>query len=86
MLVPELSRFLGIVVRMYYRDHFPPHFHARYGNSMVVQLDSWVVEGRFPPRALRLVLEWAELHRAELHEDWNLARLGKPLKPIPPLE
>jgi hypothetical protein len=53
---------------------------------VVVRLDSWVVEGRFPPRALRHVLEWAELHQAELQEDWNLARSKKPLKPIPPLE
>lgn len=85
--MPEISRFLGIVVRMYYRDHSPPHFHARYGAySIVVQLDTWIVEGRFPPRALRHVLEWAELHRAELQVDWNLARSKNALQPIPPLE
>lgn len=85
--MPEISRFLGIVVRMYYRDHSPPHFHARYGSyTLVVYLDTWVIEGSFPPRALRHVLEWAELHPRELREDWELARARKPLKPIPPLE
>jgi len=85
--MPEISRFLGIVVRMYYLDHSPPHFHARYGSySIVVQLDTWIVEGRFPPRALRHVLEWAELRQAELQADWKLARTKKILQPIPPLE
>ena len=85
--MPEISRFLGIVVRMYYRDHDPPHFHARYGSfSIVVHISSRVVEGRFPPRALRHVLEWAELHQTELEENWELARDRRRLKPIRPLE
>lgn len=85
--MPEISRFLGVVIRMYYRDHPPPHFHAAYGDfAVVVYLDSWIVEGRFPPRALRLVLEWAEQHAEELHEDWRLAMDRRPLRPIPPLE
>jgi len=85
--VPELSRFLGIVIRMYYRDHAPAHFHAYYGDyEIVVCLDTGVVEGRFPKRALRHVLEWYELHRAELEDDWRLAGQRKPLKPILPLE
>ena len=57
--MPEISRFLGVVVRMYYHDHSPPHFHAQYGEyRIVVGIESGVVEGRFPPRALRHVLEW----------------------------
>jgi hypothetical protein len=85
--VPDISRFLGIVVRMYYRDHAPPHFHACYGEyEVVVGLDDGVVGGRFPRRALQHVLEWYHLHRAELEEDWELARCEQPLKPIPPLE
>lgn len=88
--MPVIARFLGIVVRMHYRDHEPPHFHARYGGyssySIVVRLDSWHVDGRFPPRALRLLLEWARLHVGELRDDWELAREGKPLRPIDPLE
>ena len=85
--MPEISRFLGIIIRMYYRDHAPPHFHAEYGNyELVVQLENGVVEGRFPKRALRAVLEWYELHQEELFEDWELAKAQKPLKPISPLE
>jgi hypothetical protein len=85
--VPEISRFLGIVVRMYHRDHAPPHFHARYGShTIVVHLDTWVVAGHFPPRALSHVLEWARMHADELHEDWALAQSESPLRPIAPLE
>ena len=85
--MPEISRFLGIVIRMYYREHAPPHFHARYGEyEVVVQIDTGVVQGRFPRRALRHVLDWHELHRHELFEDWDLAASGRPLRPITPLE
>lgn len=85
--MPEISRFLGIAIKMYYRDHLPPHFHAEYREyELVVHLESGVVEGRFPRRALRLLLEWFEAHRSELEEDWALAVERKPLKPIPPLE
>jgi hypothetical protein len=72
---------------MYYRDHAPAHFHARYGRyAVIVDIESGVVEGRFPPRALRHLLDWTALRRAALREDWELARSGKPLKLIPPLE
>jgi hypothetical protein len=83
----EISRFFGIVIRMYYRDHAAPHFHARYGeHAIVVDIGTGSVEGRFPRRALRLVLEWYALHRAELLEDWQLAEQRKVLKTIDPLE
>jgi len=85
--MPEISRFLGIVIRMFYRDHAPPHFHAEYGQyEITVEIQSGVVQGRFPKRALRAVLEWADLHREELLTDWHLARLEKPLNTIEPLE
>jgi hypothetical protein len=85
--MPEISRFLGISVRMLYDDHAPPHFHAVYGSyCVVVRIDDGVVTGRFPPRALRHLLEWYDLHRAELREDWRLAEAGRPLAPIAPLE
>jgi hypothetical protein len=85
--MPEISRFLGIIIRMFYREHAPPHFHAKYGDfEAVVSLDTGVVEGRFPKRALRLVLEWYELHADELRADWELAAEGKPLRSIAPLE
>lgn len=85
--MPEISRFLGIVIGMFYSEHGVPHFHAVYGEHEVsIEIDSRVVLGEFPPRALRLVLEWAELHRAELLENWELARQGQPLIRIAPLE
>jgi hypothetical protein len=85
--MPEISRFLGIVIGMFYSEHGVPHFHAVYGEyEVTVEIESKVVRGAFPPRALRLVLEWAELHRAELLENWELARQGQPLLRVAPLE
>ncbi|MCB1054135.1 MAG: DUF4160 domain-containing protein [Acidobacteria bacterium] len=85
--MPEVSRFLGILIAMYYNDHAPPHFHAKYGAyEVVVRIDDGVVDGRFPRRALNLVLEWYDLHRSELAENWDLARQRKPLRRIDPLE
>jgi hypothetical protein len=85
--MPEISRFLGIVIAMFYRDHEPGHFHAKYGDYEIsVQIADGLVEGAFPRRALRHVLEWYELHRDELAADWERARRGEPLAPIPPLE
>jgi hypothetical protein len=85
--MPEISRFLGIVIAMLWRDHAPPHFHAYYGEyEITVTIDGGVVKGEFPKRALRAVLEWLDLHRDELMADWQLARESKPLNPIDPLE
>jgi hypothetical protein len=85
--VPEISRFLGIVVYMLYDDHCPPHFHAEYGEYKVtVEIEVGVVQGRFPRRALKSLLEWYELYRQNLIEDWRLAEQHQPLNRIPPLE
>ena len=85
--MPELSRFLGIVIAMYYRDHPPPHFHAIYGEfDITVEIEPGVVNGAFPNRALAHVLEWSTLHRQELLEAWALARSSRPLPKIEPLE
>lgn len=82
--MPEISRFLGIVVRMYYRDHSPAHFHASYGEfRIVVQIETGAVDGCFPPRALHHVLEWASLRRRELMDDWSWAQAARPLMPFP---
>jgi hypothetical protein len=87
LAVPELSRFLGIVIAMYYRDNAPAHFHAIYGSLQItVAVETGAVAGDFPPRALAHVQEWRRLHRAELLDTWNLARAGKPLPRIEPLE
>ncbi len=85
--MPEISRFLGIVVAMFYKDHAPPHFHAVYGEFEIkVEVQTGVVTGQFPKRALRHVLEWLDLHRDELVQDWELAREERPLNRIAPLE
>ena len=86
--MPEISRFLGIVIAIYYNDHAPPHFHARYGELEIrVAIQSGeILSGNFPKRAQSLVLEWLDLHREELMEDWNLAEQRKPLRKIAPLE
>jgi hypothetical protein len=85
--MPEISRFLGIVIAMFYRDHTPPHFHARYGDyEITVEVESGIVNGTFPPRAMGHVLEWHRLHKNELREDWELAKAREALKSIPPLE
>ena len=85
--MPVISRFLGIAIAILYRDHDPPHFHAVYGEyEITVGIRDGVVTGRFPRRALGHVLEWLDLHREELLENWELARARQPLKPVPPLE
>ncbi len=77
--MPEISRFLGIIIAMFYKDHVPPHFHAIYGEyEITVEIESGVINGRFPRRALRLVLEWLELHKDELLENWQLVEEKKP--------
>ena len=85
--MPIISRFLGIVIAMYWDDHSPPHFHAKYsGYEITVNIHTGVVEGRFPKRALRHVLEWYDIHKEELFEDWELCRRQEAPKPIDPLE
>jgi len=85
--MPELSRFLGIVIYMYHRDHAPPHFHAGYAEfEITVDIESGAVIGKFPRRALNLVMEWYSLHKVELAADWELAQAKRPLKAIEPLE
>lgn len=86
--MPEISRFFGIIVQMYYSDHDPPHFHVRYsGQKALIAIETLaVLRGQLSPRALGLVTEWAASHRADLIEDWNLARAQAELRPIAPLE
>ena len=85
--MPELCRFLGIDINLDYDYHRPPNFHAEYGEFKVtVEIATGVVEGRFPKRALRALLEWHEIYRDRLVENWELAERHQPLKKIPPLE
>ena len=85
--MPEISRFYGIIIAMFYDDHNPPHFHARYGkDSVAIGIDSLqVLEGRINHRALGLVMEWASQHKKELLNNWNLSKKNKPPKKINPL-
>ncbi|MDW7712497.1 MAG: DUF4160 domain-containing protein [Deferrisomatales bacterium] len=85
--MPTISVFYGIVIQMFWNEHAPPHFHALYGEheALIDIRGMEVLAGSLPRRALNLVLDWAELHQAELIEDWELcSRLQTP-KPIQPL-
>jgi len=85
--MPVVSKFLGIVIMMYFNEHNPPHFHAKYGEyKIIVYLENGIIEGKFPKRALKIVLEWYELHKDELLEDWELCASRQQPKPISPLE
>ena len=86
--MPEICRFLGIIITMNYNDHLPPHFHARYGgHKALVAIQAFgLLQGRLPPRVFGLVVEWATLHQPELWDDWELARRQAPLVKIEPLE
>jgi hypothetical protein len=86
--MPEISRFLGIVIGMFYNDHNPPHFHAYYGENEagIAIRDGKVLWGSLPRRAMGHVQEWREAHSAELDDDWRRARAREPLAPIEPLE
>ena len=85
--MPVISRFLGIIIAMYWDDHAPPHFHAKYGEyEITVNILTGMVEGKFPKRALHHVLEWYELHREELIENWELCQKDDAPKSIKPLE
>jgi len=85
--MPRISAFYGIVITMYSNDHAPPHFHARYGEyeAKIAIGSGGPIAGQLPGRALRLVYEWTERHRGELHDDWELAQARMPLASIDPL-
>ncbi len=86
--MPEISRFFGIIILMFHKDHNPPHFHARYGGekAAIRIADFAILEGYLSPRALGLVMEWAEIHKDELLKNWDLAKDKQPLFHIEPLK
>lgn len=83
--MPVISDFHGIVVSMYYDDHPPPHFHARYNeDEVVMQVDPVaVLQGWLPGRCMRRVLPWSAVHQAALKDNWARARRGESLRRIP---
>jgi hypothetical protein len=86
--MPTICQFFGIVIRMYFDDHSPPHFHAIYGeDEAILAIDTLqVIEGQLPRRALSLVLEWANGHRSELSDNWLRAERHEPLIRVAPLD
>lgn len=87
--MPEISRFFGIVIAMFAKDHLPPHFHARYGDDIgIFNIENGnLIEGFLPRRAIRLVQDWAELHKTELLSNWIESQKDNPdIKKIEPLE
>jgi hypothetical protein len=85
--MPRLSDFYGIIIYLYYYDHNPPHFHARYGEyeCVISMVDLTLLYGSIPPRAYSLVIEWAALHRAELVDNWERVKSGEEPVAISPL-
>ncbi len=86
--MPEISRFYGVSIKMYYNEHAPPHFHAEYGDDEVLIniYTLGVIQGKMTSRALGLVVEWASLHQNELGQVWERARNQEPLGKIAPLK
>jgi hypothetical protein len=84
--VPTISRFYGIVIYMNYREHPPPHFHARYGEQEVtIEIETGIVTGKMSRRALQMIFTWLEMHQEALLENWERVENRQPLKTIPPL-
>jgi hypothetical protein len=85
--MPQISYFLGIIIRMYFMDHNPPHFHAIYGNDeALINIQKLeMMSGNLPPRVLGLVIEWAALNEKSLLVNWQRAKIGESLLPIAPL-
>jgi hypothetical protein len=82
--MPEIAKFYGIIIKLFFGDHPPPHFHAVYGEYVgLFDLETLeMIEGDLPKRARKLVIEWAQLHKDELKEMWNKQEFHK----LPPLD
>lgn len=85
--MPEISRFYGIVIAMYYSEHNPPHFHVTYNDyKATIDIQTGEVEGKLPRRVLSLVYEWLDLHKDDLMENWRKMEQGSDMTNIKPLE
>lgn len=86
--MPVISVFFGIVIRMFYQEHGPAHFHVEHqGQQATVDFTGRLIAGQLRSKtALRLIRQWAALHRPELEDNWARVKAGKPLERIPPLE
>ena len=85
--MPQISYFLGVIIRMFYRDHNPPHFHAVYADfEGIIDIEkNEIIGGELPPRVLGIVTEWSAIHKAELMDNGERARQQESLKEIAPL-
>ena len=85
--MPEISRFFGIIIRMFYDEHAPPHFHAEYsGKKAVFDFQGNIIKGNLKSKtATKLVREWVDLRGSELEENWKLVMESKEMKKIKPL-
>ncbi len=86
--MPEISRFYGVVIKMYFNEHNPPHFHAEYGEyEALIDINSMgIVSGKLPSRVLGMVVEWASMNQSQLKREWNKARNMESLGKISPLK
>ncbi len=86
--MPEISRFYGMIVKMHFDDHLPPHFHAEYGeHEALININTLaIIAGRLPPKALGLIAEWASQHQEELQTLWGRAKNMETLHKISPLK
>ena len=85
--MPEISKFYGIVITMYFPEHNPPHFHVRYNEYRAsIDIQTGKVTGEMPRRALKLVYDWLDLHKEELLENWYKLEKGNSPSKIKPLE
>lgn len=86
--MPTISVFYGIIIQMFWDEHNPPHFHAKYGEfeALIGINDFSLIQGKLPSKALALVVEWASIHQTELIENWNLGKSNLGFKKIEPLK
>ena len=85
--MPEISRFYGIKIKMYYKDHNPPHFHAEYQDyEVLINIQTGEVAGKISRRALKLIYEWLDEHESELLENWERSKSHVKLYSIEPLQ
>ena len=85
--MPTVSMFYGIIIRMYYDDHYPPHFHAFYGEyKAIFDFDGKIIDGDMPSSKIKLITAWTTIHKEELGANWKLAQNGENIYSITPLK
>ena len=85
--MPEISRFYGIIIYMYYNEHNPPHFHFSFGEYKgVMYIKTGIIEGKIPAKVIKKIIAWAEIHEKNLLKTWDLLQEGKRITRIKPLK